>query len=314
MKILVIFTGGTIGSRLQSGWISPDRATKYALVENYQKECGEDVEFICTEPYFVLSENLSAKEINTLIYCVCDNLSKDYDGIIVTHGTDTLQYSAAALSYAVGSESIPIVMVSANYPLEDSRSNGSINFKGAVEFIKQGCGKGVYISYKNRNDRLKFHIALKALSYGESDDLIHSLYENHYAEYTENGIKLVGEAEKLTPIGKFTLCDRPKILTVSASPSDGFEYDIKKYNAIILRPYHSGTLNTENPDLKRFCKQARDFNMPVFITNIHGGAAYESSKLYEELGVIPLPCLTFVSVFMRLWIGISKNENLKNLF
>ncbi len=314
MKILIIFTGGTIGSRAQNGWISPDRAAKYTLVENFCKECGEDVEFAYTEPYFALSENLSAKEINTLVGCVCDNLSTDYDGIIITHGTDTLQYSAAALSYAVGSDSIPIVMVSSNYPLEDRRSNGNINFKGAVDFIKQGCGRGVYISYKNRNDSLKFHSALKALSYGEADDLIHSLYEEHYAEYTENGIKICGEAARLAPIGRFALCDRPKILTVNASPADGFEYDIEKYNAIILRPYHSGTLNTENPDLKRFCRQANELDIPVFVTNIHSGTAYESAKLYEELKVIPLPCSTFVSVFMRLWIGISLNENLKNLF
>lgn len=314
MKILVVFTGGTIGSRVQNGWIAPDRNTKYSLVENYKKECGDDVEFVCTEPYFVLSENLSAKEINTLIGCVCDNINKDYDGIIITHGTDTLQYSGVALSFAVGNNSIPILMVSANYPLEDSRSNGQINFKAAVEFIKQGCGQGVYISYKNRNDSLKFHSALKALSYGEADDLIHSLYEEHYAEYTENGIVICGDVSQAPAIGHFTLCERPKILTIAASPADGFDYDIAKYNAIILRPYHSGTLNTENSDFKRFCSRAKELDIPIFITNIHSGAAYESAKVYEELDIIPLPCSTFVSVFMRIWVGISRDENLKELF
>ena len=54
MKILVIFTGGTIGSTVKDGWISTDRATKYALIEKYKEKFGEKVLFETIEPYFLL--------------------------------------------------------------------------------------------------------------------------------------------------------------------------------------------------------------------------------------------------------------------
>ena len=45
MKILVVFTGGTIGSKTKNGWISTDENTLYTLTDSYKKR--EDVEFIC---------------------------------------------------------------------------------------------------------------------------------------------------------------------------------------------------------------------------------------------------------------------------
>ena len=93
MKILVIFTGGTIGSSIKDGWISTDSATKYALIEKYKENFGADISFETTEPYFLLSENLNADTLNLLIASVKSATEKNYDGIIITHGTDTLHFS-----------------------------------------------------------------------------------------------------------------------------------------------------------------------------------------------------------------------------
>lgn len=314
LNILVIFTGGTIGSRVKDGWISPDRSTKYTLVENFEKENGKNVSFTCIEPYFLLSENLSAKELNILIKNVKENLQKDFDGIIVTHGTDTLHYSAAALSFAVGSDTLPIILVSANYPLDDVRSNGNDNFKAAVDFIMQKKGKGVFISYKNRFEDLKFHRGLGVSSYKEADDRVYSLYDRHFADYKTDGIRICQKGENLLSPLDFVLCEKPKILSLTAMPADSFEYDLKKYRAVIIRPYHSGTLDTANEDFKSFCKRAAALGVPVFAVNIHSGTAYESAQLFSELHIIPLENLSFADAYMRLWIGISRQENLKNLF
>lgn len=73
-----------------------------------------------------------------------------YDGIVVTHGTDTLQYTSAFLAYIFDGLNVPIVLVSANYPLDDSRSNGFENFVGAIDFIKSGSGNGVLFRIKTQ--------------------------------------------------------------------------------------------------------------------------------------------------------------------
>ncbi|MDE5995625.1 MAG: asparaginase [Eubacterium sp.] len=100
MKILVMFTGGTIGCSSNEGVISPNEENTKLLLELYKKEYEKNVDFEIAEPYYKLSENNTGKTLERLISAVCDAVKKNYSGIIVTHGTDTLQYSAAALSYA----------------------------------------------------------------------------------------------------------------------------------------------------------------------------------------------------------------------
>ena len=304
MKILVIFTGGTIGSTLTDGWITPDSSTKYTLLENYKKEYGNDIEFKTCEPYSILSENLSAKALSALVEKVLLSQSEGFDGIIVTHGTDTLQFSAAALAYATGNNCIPTVLVSSNYPLEDPRSNGNTNFKAAVDFIKDGKSKGVYIAYKNAEDVVLFHSALSVLSHLEQDDRVFSLYGKTYAKQTEGGIEILEKSsvcEKL-PV-KFS--DDVDILVVDAHPADSYKYELKNYSAVILRPYHSGTLGTALPAFIEFCKKAKELGTPVYVVNISSETAYASAKTFEELGIIPLNDITFAAAYVKLWMKLS---------
>jgi len=150
MKILVMFTGGTIGSCLQDGYISPDEDNNYRLINMYREKTGDTQEFDLSEPYTTLSENLNGTHLQMLIREVANQIEADkYDGIIVTHGTDTLQYSAAALSIMFDKVGIPIILVSSNYPLEDERANGVSNFEGAVKYIQNKGKAGVYVSYVN---------------------------------------------------------------------------------------------------------------------------------------------------------------------
>lgn len=312
MKILVIFTGGTIGSAVNDGWISPSAGMKYLLLEKYREITGADMEFETLTPYTILSENLSAENLNSLIKCVEENIEK-YDGIIVTHGTDTLQYSAAALSYAFGNKCTPVVLVSSNYPINDERANGIDNFIGAVEFIKSQTGRGVFVSYKNKNESTKLHLASRIVSHVESFDEIYSIDNQHFSVYDKN--ITVNPDFKYSESGKAVadahFCEHSQILSVVAMPGDSFCYDLSKYKAVILRPYHSGTLNTASKTFVGFCKKAKEKGIPVFVVNVHGGTTYESSKLYDELGIKVLPMCSFVSVYMKTWLAVSLEKNIK---
>ena len=135
MKILVIFTGGTIGSTCENGIISPDKEKKYRLLEAYFANGGK-AEFDTAQPYTVLSENLNGEHLSLLYKSVKEAISQNiYDGIIVTHGTDTLQYTSAFLSYMLGLCNTPVVLVSSNYPIDNPKANGVDNFTAAVDFI-----------------------------------------------------------------------------------------------------------------------------------------------------------------------------------
>ena len=314
MKILVIFTGGTIGSTVSDGWISPTEDMKYLLISKYREVTGDASEFETVTPYTVLSENLSALHLNSLISSVISNIS-NYDGIIVTHGTDTIQYSAAALSFALGSNSIPVVLVSSNYPLEDRRSNGLDNFIAAVEFIKSGIGRGVFVSYKNGMEATKIHIGTRLLSHNENLDYLNSFDSEPYALYDGRIIKnenciCTSEAYNLADS---SFSEHSGILVIQSLPGDSFSYGFDGIKAVILRPYHSGTLNTSSECLAAFCERAKAAGISVFVVNVHGNITYETSKEFENLGVTVLPMCAFPSVFVKLWLVSGSNDAIKEL-
>ena len=308
MKILVIFTGGTIGTTIKNGWANVDDAAKYTLLDNYKNK--NHIEFVTSPPYSILSENLSAKELNLLQKEINDNLSKDFDGIIITHGTDTLQYSAAAVEYAFDDCGLPIILVSADYPLHNPKSNGYANFEGAVEFIKSKSAKGVFVSYKNDNECVtNIHIASHILQHSEQNANIYSI-DKPFAVYdgkiTLNNVDISCKSS----LGIVNYVEKPHILVVESNPANDYSYCLDNVNAIILKPYHSGTLNTSNNYFKDFCNRAKEKSIPVFVMGTSVETDYESKQKYDELNIKVLPLGTYISAYMKIWAGISLKKPL----
>ena len=303
MKINVIFTGGTIGSAMQDGYISPIASAKYSLIENYRKKFGSEVEFITYNPYTILSENLSAKILNKLIKAVEESLDTDCDGTIIAHGTDTVQYSAAAIEYYFGNRTKPIIFVSANHPLEHPKSNGNINFETAVEFIKQNMGRGVFVSYSNDLVTADIHCATKLLRHAEFDHKLFSLNGVH-STYKDGEFSLNADFNmpEILPCNVKGFPGSPGILNITASPFEDYNYSLDGVNAVVFTPYHSGTLNTESHKFKNFAQKAVERKVPMYVTGIVKGAEYQSIKAYKDLGVIPIYDLTAIALAVKLWL------------
>ena len=289
MKILVLFTGGTIGSTLSDNYISPDSDAKYKLIDFYKKNYGDDISFVCDEPYTILSENLDGEYISKLIESVSARLENDeFGGIIVTHGTDTLQYSAAALSIALGQIDIPVVLVSANYPLEDERSNGYNNFIGAIQYIKRVRRGGVYVSYQNGNECANIFDAANLLRHDIYSDELRALKGS---KKCQNGCEGKSELSKTSPV---------KMIVVY--PGMTFEMPADNISKILFVPYHSGTLPTASEELRCFCAKMREMNIKMYICGVATGPQYETSKLYDELGIEVLERGTDIYWYMKLWM------------
>ena len=305
MKILVVFTGGTIGSVNNNGVISPDSSARYKLIEMYRQNGGK-AELDSVSPYTILSENMTGEYFSLLYNSVKENIKKNYDGIIVTHGTDTLQYTSAMLSYMLGLCKIPVVLVSANYPLDNSKSNGVENFKSAVDFIASGEHKGVFTAYKNNGEAPKIHRASRLQNHLAYDDRLYSVHNMFYGEITDNGFvrnpDYKEKADELSLEHIPTLTANSSVLRIS--PYVGITYPPidKNTKAVLLESYHSGTVNTVSTELKSFCKAAENSDIPIFLTGSEAGFFYESKKLYAELGIKILPPVAPISAYIKLWL------------
>lgn len=296
MKITVIFTGGTIACSNKNGALSPDGANSFTLIEMYRAVDGS-VEFETLSPYFILSENLGCEHWEKLSDCV--KSVRGSDGVIVTHGTDTMPYTAAYLGLKLGLCDIPVVLVSAAYPLSDSRSNGLDNFRGAVDFIRSGVGKGVFVSYKNSGENVRLHRAASVLPHQPDSDSVLSLRDNYFAELVGGEVVLNPGFEEES-FGDFSECKpNGKVLWLRAHP--GMIYPpVDGAKAVLLEGYHSGTLPTAREDFRSFCESASTAGVPLYLTGSEEGFDYESKQAFDELGINVLPPMSPVTAYVML--------------
>lgn len=298
MKILAVFTGGTISCSQSGGVLSPDGANSFLLLKHRTDVC-----FDTLTPYTILSENLTAAELELLYGAVSQNLSSGFDGIIIAHGTDTVQYTAAYLALKLGLCSVPVVIVSADYPLSDSRSNGFDNFDAAVDFIASNQGRGVFVSYRNRGDGFTvIHRGGALLPHTPYCDSLYSMNGNFYG--TVRGGKFTKNPDYTETCSRHGVEAglNGHVLYLKAYPGMIYPALADGVKAVLLEGYHSGTLNTAGEELKRFCQAAEKRGAPVYLTGNTDGFNYESKALFDSLKIIPLPPEPPATAYIRLWL------------
>lgn len=290
--ISIIFTGGTIGScHNDDGSTSPD-SRSFKLLDLYREKVGPlEAEPEC--PFTVLSENMDLDRVEELLRFIHKVIEeKDPSGIIITHGTDTLAFSSSFIGHAFADVSIPIVMVAANYVLEDPRSNGLINFSKAVDFIRNGGEKGVFVSYKNEDGEPRIHRATKLCKPLEYSDSLYSIDKF-------SG----GNTEKVLPID-FESLDimSTKSKLVYIIPYVGMTYPELKgtEEAVLFGSYHSGTIRTDS-ELKDFTESCKRSGVKMYLAGHPGGGTeYETIRQCREYGINVLDDETEISMFARL--------------
>jgi L-asparaginase len=302
MKILVIFTGGTISCSSSNGVLSTDESNSYRLIELYSA-IDNSVEFDLLHPYTILSENLSGDNLNELYACLKSQNLSEYDGVIVTHGTDTLQYTSAFLGYAFSKSKTPIVLVSANYPLDDERSNGLDNFTAAVDFLKSREGTGAFVAYKNCGEEPKIHRATRLLPHLPYSDKLFSVMDCVYGKvkngafeknsaYREKSDELEFDKVKID-----SCCD---VVKISPCIDDLLPKLSQSTKAVLFEGYHSGTLNTSSQNIRGFCQRAESLQIPLFLTGSCEGFNYESKALFDKLKIKALPAASPIAMYIKL--------------
>lgn len=315
MKILTVFTGGTIGSTKSEGVISLDSENSYKLLEMYSKK-DKKVEFTAVQPLNILSENMNGKFLTQLYKCISSYDLSRFDGVIVAHGTDTLQYTAAYLSYAFGLCKTPIVIVSANFPLEDRRSNGFHNFCGAVEIIRSRKGRGVFVSYANCEYFADIHRGAKVLQHTAYSDELYSIHDNifgeiHGKEFVKNDF-YSEQQDEISLADCTELEETSNVLYVKPYVGMTYPHITNGTKAVLLEGYHSGTLNTDGDGLTKFCLDAEKCGVPVYLTGAEQGFFYESKLMFEKLKIEVLPPASPIAMYMKLWM--LKKDRLDDVF
>ncbi|MBE7020148.1 MAG: hypothetical protein E7411_01770 [Ruminococcaceae bacterium] len=258
-KILTVFSGGTICTRVRNGVMDTDKSASSALIDFYKKSssfCKDEVSFKEGESFHILSENMSIRNWNRLISYFAKNIEefKNYDGIIVAHGTDTLAYSTALFSLLLKGFQVPVIFVSSNFPImnEDGspneQANGSDNFKAAVECIYSGLASGLYATYKNPKDgKMYLHKGAHLIQCAIYDDNFYSKDPVDITDFKGELLKGLWQEKKDGKDNMLILrfkdtCLKGGILKINPYP--GIDYSLYKLDgvrAVFHGTYHSGT-------------------------------------------------------------------------
>ncbi len=131
-KVSIISTGGTIASKVdyKTGAVSP--ALSARDLYDSVPELGEVAEIRTEILYSLLSENLSPSHWKSIAQSVVKHIREGADGVVITHGTDTMGYTAAALSFALRNLPVPVVLVGSQRSSDRPSSDACLNLKGAV--------------------------------------------------------------------------------------------------------------------------------------------------------------------------------------
>lgn len=303
--ITYILTGGTIGSSIgEDGIARPTADVSRLIADDSQLRV----------PYNILSENLDGKHLNLLIEETAAVIKEGVsEGIIITHGSDTLQYSAAMLDMVFSGADLPIVLVAANYVLTDARSNGKANLYFAQRFIKEKRSNGIFVCYKNDGEAVKIHRGRDVLPHEAFSDALKSVGGSCFAEYCydkdmsaavykQNGT----ESRDDRYIGSIPVLDDPGCV-LRIEPYPGMVYPVigNGVKAVLLGSYHSGTVGIGD-DLKCFLSAAKDKGIDVYLCGLsRAGTEYESISTYDELGINAIYDVSPVYAYCMLWLKYS---------
>ena len=146
-KILLIGTGGTIASEVGGDGLTPelDASRLLKFVPNVASWC--DVDWV--QLYNLDSTNLRPENWLGIARTIRENYDK-YDGFVISHGTDTMSYSASALSFMLDNLQKPVVFTGSQIPLCEIRSDGYNNIVTAVLLAAGGMVKEVCIYFDGK--------------------------------------------------------------------------------------------------------------------------------------------------------------------
>ena len=313
-KILIIFTGGTIGSSLQEGVLTTNQTQNRLLLELYKKQANPElVDFDIKIPFEILSENLQTKHLEKLIGFIQTINTQAYSGIIITHGTDTLAFSAQAVALFFQTLNIPLFFVSSLAPLNTPQSNGLENFSAAVYAIVQDIAPDIYVAYKNPAEpSVSIFYAATLL---QSPQLSNHFFASKPPCAFYNSEKLSYHATLKSPKKEQTLKPSFASNILVIEPHSALNYahfNLNNIDFIIHKLYHSGTAPAHL--LEPFLETCHKNSIPLFfLPALKRTHDYESAARLKALGGHFIYNMSYESALIKLMLGFKNFQSIEAL-
>ena len=317
-RILLIYTGGTIGM-VQTEPSGPYQPFDFELIQEEFPEIHRlscDIEVESFDP--LLDSSNIGPEIWLRIARYIYKVYKKYDGFVILHGTDTMAYTGAALSFILEGLAKPVILTGAQLPFNKIRTDAKENLITAIQIAAYPGTPirevGVYFEYKlfRANRTKKVHASVfAAFDSPNFPYLVHAgvhlrfrhstpsdAYENAFFQVQENLETGIGQATFYPGLTADTL------VPVLLNP---------KNKGIILQSYGTGNLPDSPEIIELIQESVKQGKIILNITQCNGGfvemGRYASSKKLAESGVLGGADLTFEAGLTKMMYLMGKYKD-----
>lgn len=315
-RILMLTTGGTIASQEGEDGLEPKTTGQQMLdlIPELQGLCEID----CIDLLNLDSTNMQPEEWAVMAKAAFEGM-KDHDGIVITHGTDTMAYSAAALDTMLINPKVPVVLTGSQFPIGVEGSDAVDNIRDAF-LTACGAPAGVYLTFDGRVIHGLWATKIRTMGF----DAFVSV-NRPYAGKIVDGKLILDENEAEKQIEGETTVDvrfDPKVLLFKLIP--GFEPALLEaaadlgYHGVVLESFGPGGLTYYRRDLLPAVEKLIKAGVTVTITTqcVYDGCDlthYAVGVKALKTGLIPAGDLTTEALVVRTMIALGRWTDKKDI-
>lgn len=311
-KILMIGTGGTIASELTESGLTPGFSTEDLLrfVPSLKTMCEVDCVQVCN----IDSTNMTPSHWLGIASAIRERYEA-YDGFVICHGTDTMAYTSAALSYMIRNSEKPIVITGAQKPIDMDTTDARTNLLDSIIYAADEESRDVVIVFdgnviagtRAKKMRAKSYNAFFSVNFPElavmrDGKILRYIPQPHFTE----PVTFYKEVNDNVVVLKLIPGSRPEIL----------EYLFKNYDCIIMESFGVGgipesLLKEFYAQMKKWIQKGKLVVMATQVVNEGSNMeVYEvGHKVKKEFNLIEAYDMTFEATVTKIMLLLSLYHN-----